>query len=358
MAGGRKEIHGLVERMKTLVERCGGFSFMEVCGTHTVAIFQSGLRSLFPEGLRHISGPGCPVCVTHARDISLGMELVRGEGIVLATFGDMMRVPDAQGMSLKMLRAKGARVHVCYSPLDALDLAQREPGVEVVFWGIGFETTSPTVAATIKEAQQRGVSNFSVLPAHKLIPPALDFLLSSGVEVDGLLLPGHVSTVIGVDVYGFIPHKYGVPAVISGFEPLDIAMSICRLMEMKLSGRVEVFNQYTRAVKRNGNPRARALLEEVFERDDALWRGIGIIKGSGLRIRDSYSAMDALKRFNPKGSDISDPPGCRCGEVLQGKITPPMCPLFKKRCTPMSPVGPCMVSTEGSCAAYYKYGTC
>ncbi len=351
-----EELAKIITRIEELISLDGPFSFMEVCGTHTVSIFQSGLRDLFPSGLRHISGPGCPVCVTHAVDIALGMVLALKQEIILATFGDMMRVPDAKGMTLKKLRAQGARVSVCYSPLDALRIARDNPSTEVVFWGIGFETTSPTVAATIIEAKKEKINNFSVLCAHKLIPPALEFLLKRGIDVDGFLLPGHVSTVIGTRPYEFIGREYGIPAVVAGFEPLDIAMSILGLLEMRHRSRPEVTNEYFRVVKEQGNIQAQRLMEEVFEEEDALWRGIGIIGKSGFKFREKYREFDAKERFSLPSLEEKDPPGCRCGEVLQGKLSPNQCPLFGKKCTPLNPVGPCMVSSEGSCAAYYKYG--
>ncbi len=350
------EIARVIEKIERYVSLDGPFSFMEVCGTHTVSIFQSGLRSLFPSGLKHISGPGCPVCVTHAVDIGMGMDLAKRENVLLATFGDMMRVPDSKGFTLKALRAQGARISVCYSPLDALKLAKENSSLEVVFWGIGFETTSPTVAATVIEAKKGAIENFSVLCAHKIIPPALDFLLKGGVDVDGLLLPGHVSTIIGTSCYEFIAKNYGVPAVIGGFEPMDIAISILKLLEMRNRSRPQVCNEYVRVVKEEGNVQAQRLMREVFEETDALWRGIGLIEKSGLKFKDLYREFDAKERFSLVPREEKDPPGCRCGEVLQGKIAPNECPLFRKKCTPLNPVGPCMVSTEGSCAAYYKYG--
>jgi len=330
--------------------------FMEVCGTHTVSIFQSGLRSLFPEALVHLSGPGCPVCVTHGGDIGAFLDLASRDDVILATFGDMMRVPGPGGQSLKSAKADGARVKVCYSPLEALDLARKNPDFTVVFLGVGFETTAPAVAATVKQAGMSGIGNFCVYSCHKLIPPALKQLLDSGeCQVQAFLLPGHVSTVIGTRPYEFLARKHGLPAVVTGFEPLDILQALNLILEQRQAGRAEVVNQYRRGVDPEGNPRARAMLEEVFEVRDARWRGLGRIPASGLGVARGFERFDARVRFDVHSVHAPEPPGCRCGEVLQGLIRPEECPLFATRCTPAEPVGPCMVSTEGSCAAFYKY---
>ncbi|WP_461833319.1 hydrogenase formation protein HypD [Desulfothermus sp.] len=347
----KKTIERIEERLKT------PFRFMEVCGTHTVSIFRSGLKFLFPHLLEHISGPGCPVCVTHPSDIAMGMELAENPDIVLAIFGDMMRVPDSSGVTLKDLRAKGANIVICYSPLDSLKLAIDKKNKEIVFWGIGFETTVPTVGATIVQAKKMGIKNFSVLSHHKIIPPALKFLVEYGeVEINGFLLPGHVSTIIGMSPYEFLAKDYKIPSVIAGFEPMDIVYALDMLTSMYICNDPKILNCYERAVKPDGNKNAQAVISEVFKISDAYWRGIGKIDASGLEIRDTYKEFDAKKRFGLTPKDVGDPKGCRCGEVLQGKISPKDCPLFGKKCTPISPVGPCMVSTEGSCAAYYKYG--
>ena len=351
----KTEIKRLIKKIDELL--VSPFKFMEVCGTHTVAIFRSGLRFLFPEKLEHISGPGCPVCVTHPADIALGIKLAQNKDVILAVFGDMMRVPDHRGITLKELRAGGAHIEICYSPLDSLKLAFENPEKEVVFWGIGFETTVPTIGATIIQAKKMGIKNFSVLSCHKVIPPALKFLVEAkDVEIHGFLLPGHVSTVIGVHPYEFLAKDYHVPAVISGFEPLDILQAIYMLVEMGMRGSAQVLNQYTRAVKPQGNKKAQEIIEEVFCVSDGLWRGIGIIENSSLEISEKYREFDAKSKFGLKIEMVEEPKGCRCGEVLQGKIHPDKCPLFGKKCTPLNPVGPCMVSTEGSCAAFYKYG--
>ncbi|MDR1658903.1 MAG: hydrogenase formation protein HypD [Desulfovibrio sp.] len=333
--------------------------FMEVCGTHTVALFQSGLASLLPASVTHLSGPGCPVCVTHDAEISLILDLAGRAKTILATFGDMLRVPGPDGRSLKHARAGGGRVEIVYSPLEALALAKKNPDDAVVFPGIGFETTAPTVAATLLTARQEKIGNFCVLSLHKLVPPALRALLDDvrdgEAKIDAFLLPGHVSTVIGLAPYAFLAERFRVPGVVGGFEPADILLALCLLAEQLRDNAPAVRNAYPRAVNDAGNPRARALTEQVFMPADALWRGMGAIPESGLALRPEYADMDAARRFNLTPATSPSPKGCRCGDVLRGRISPPACPLFGRKCTPASPVGPCMVSTEGSCAAWYKY---
>ena len=334
----------------------GRLRFMEVCGTHTVAIFRSGLRSLLPEGVEHLSGPGCPVCVTHDREIAACMDLAGKDGVVVATFGDLMRVPGPGGRSLKQAKAEGAEVEVVYSPLDALALARQKPDRTVVFLGVGFETTAPTVAATVRMAREQDVPNFAVLAFHKLVPPALEALLAEGgADIDGFLLPGHVSTILGVRPYAFMAEKHGKPGVVGGFDPADILQSLILMAEMRKSGRPAIVNQYRRAVDDDGSPRAREILFEVFAPADAVWRGIGLIPGSGLAMREEYAPFDAWRRFDLSLPDVPEIRGCQCGDVLKGRIRPDQCALFGTACTPARPVGPCMVSTEGSCAAYFQY---
>lgn len=330
--------------------------FMEVCGTHTVAIFHSGLRSLLPAEVAHLSGPGCPVCVTHEAEVAAFLDLAARDRVILATFSDLLRVPGPGGHSLKHAQAQGARVEIVYSPLDALTLAAANPGDTVVFLGIGFETTAPTVAATMLAARQRNVRNFCVFALHKLVPPALRALLEdSQCAVDAFLLPGHVSTVLGLEPYAFLARDHGVPGVVGGFQPVDILLALCLMAEQLRDGLPAVVNAYPRAVDDGGNPRARALLDQFFIVKDALWRGIGRIPQSGLAVRPEYADMDAQQRLGLVLPQVPSLPGCRCGDVLKGRIAPPDCPLFARKCTPASPVGPCMVSTEGSCAAYFKY---
>lgn len=346
--------HGLLERIREQLR--APLSFMEVCGTHTVAIFQSGLRSLLPSGIAHVSGPGCPVCVTHEGEVAAFLELAGKDGVIIATFGDLMRVPGPKGRNLKAAQADGARVEVVYSPFDALQLALKHPARQIVFLGVGFETTAPAVAATVKAAAAQGVRNLLVYSMHKLVPPALAALLTDPeVNVDSLILPGHVSTIIGLEPYRFIAEKYGVPAVISGFEPLDILRSLLLVIEQINANQPDVVNAYTRAVSDQGNPRAREVMAEIFAPADALWRGLGRIPLSGLALRAEYARFDALERLEVQVQDLPPLPGCRCGDVLKGKMRPDQCPLFGKTCVPANPVGPCMVSTEGSCAAYHKY---
>jgi hydrogenase expression/formation protein HypD len=328
---------------------------MEVCGTHTVSIFRHGIRGILPGSISLLSGPGCPVCVTSAGDVEAAMELANQKGVSLATFGDMMRVP-GEKESLQEARAKGAAVDIVYSPLDALKAAS-EGKEEVVFFATGFETTSPLVAATLHEAEKRGVANFSILSVHKLVPPALSALLSGGeVEVDGFILPGHVCTVTGSLPYRFLGEDHHKPAVVTGFEAGDILEGILMLARQIAAGEAKVQIQYTSVVREEGNPRAQALLDRFFEPEDALWRGIGVIPGSGLGLRDAFRHRDAAEKFGIERKTIDEPKACRCGDVLKGIKLPPECPLFGKVCTPEKPVGACMVSTEGSCAAYFKYG--
>ena len=351
---------GLLGKLEEELDR--PLRFMEVCGTHTVSIFRSGLRSLLPEGIEHLSGPGCPVCVTHDREIAACMALAEKEDVCIATFGDLMRVPGPGGKTLKAAKAGGACIEVVYSPLDALNLARQRPGQHIAFLGVGFETTAPTIAATIQMARREGLENFSVLAFHKLVPPALRALLdeagdaaAAGMGIDAFLLPGHVSTILGVEPYHFMADEYHKPGVVGGFDPADILQSLLLMVRMRKSGRPAIVNQYSRAVSDTGNARAREILFDVFEPADALWRGIGRIPHSGLAMRDDYAAYDAWKRFDLHLPDVPEIHGCKCGEVLKGRLRPAQCPLFGTACTPARPVGPCMVSTEGSCAAYFKY---
>jgi hydrogenase expression/formation protein HypD len=329
---------------------------MEVCGSHTVAIFKSGIRDLLPGNISLVSGPGCPVCVTPASDIDRAIEIARRDGVTLATFGDMLRVPGSY-KSLRDAKAGGADIRVVYSPADALELAAKNPGRQVVFFAAGFETTTPAVAATIGRAVEAGTGNFSVLCVHKTIPNAMRGLLDSPeLGIDGFLCPGHVSTIIGTGPYGFIPEEYGKPAVIAGFEPVDILQATLMMVRQSEALRPAVEIQYKRAVSEEGNPKAREVVDRYFEPCDSDWRGIGVIPGSGLMIRDGFEGLDASKRFEVELPEPKEPKGCSCGDVLRGLITPPECKLFAKACTPEKPVGACMVSYEGSCAAYYKYG--
>jgi hydrogenase expression/formation protein HypD len=331
-------------------------ALMEVCGTHTMAIGRHGIRSLLPPSVRLLSGPGCPVCVTAAEDIDRVVLMARDHDVVVTTFGDMFRVPGSLG-SLEDARAAGARVEIVYSPLEAVARARRAPGEEVVFVGVGFETTTPTVAAAARTAREEGLANFSILPLAKTVPPALAAILEAGeARVDGFLLPGHVCAILGTEPLAFVARVHRRPAVVTGFEPVDILQGIAMLAAQLRQGRAAVEIQYTRVVKAAGNPVARALVEEVFLPADAPWRAIGTIPASGLAFREEYRSLDARERFPVAVPPPREDPGCRCGEILMGLVQPRECPLFGTRCTPLTPVGPCMVSSEGVCAAHYKYG--
>lgn len=334
----------------------GPLRIMEVCGTHTMAIFRHGIRSLLPEEVDLISGPGCPVCVTSGGDIDQIIDLASIPGVILATFGDLVRVPGSKGKNLSEARAEGAQVEIVYSPSDALKIAE-STNKPVVFPAIGFETTIPVIAATVLEAKQKKLTNFMLLVSHKVVPPALNALLGDPeLAIDGLLCPGHVSAIIGEQAYQPVAEQFHIPCVIAGFEPIDILSAIFRLAAQVHDGRAEVENTYGRVVTPAGNARARKMIDMVFEPCDADWRGLGTIPGSGLALRDEFRDHDARKYFALKPISVPEPRGCRCGEILTGKIKPPQCPLFNTRCTPTSPVGPCMVSSEGTCAAYSKYG--
>ena len=328
---------------------------MEVCGTHTMAIFRHGIRALLPDTITLLSGPGCPVCVTAQGDIDAFVALSRRKDVTVTTFGDLMRVPGS-GSCLQRETAEGADVRMVYSPMDAVNLAAERPQKEVVFLGVGFETTAPTIAAAILTAQKMQLENFSVYCAHKTVPTALMALMDNPkVQIDGFLLPGHVSVIIGRDAYGPFFHRYQTPSVIAGFEPVDVLRGVLELVTMFEKGRPGLGNVYPRAVTDQGNPQAQQVMANVFEPCDAAWRGLGVIPQSGLSIRQGFTEFDAVRRFNLKVLDRSEPKGCACGEILSGTKTPPQCALFRKLCTPMNPVGPCMVSSEGTCAAYYRY---
>ena len=348
---------GLLDRIAALAGRIGRpVTLMEVCGSHTQAIGRYGIRSLLPPSIRLVSGPGCPVCVTSIRDVDAAHHLAALPGLIFAVFGDMMRVPGTGGKTLQQLRASGAEIRVVPSALDIVAMAENEPGGEVVFMGIGFETTAPTVAAALRTADRKGIGNLSVLSVHKLVPPALRLLLADpALNLDGFLCPGHVSTMIGSRAYAFIAEA-GRAAVVTGFEPVDILEGLLMLLEQVDAPRREVAIQYSRGVRPEGNPRAMALMHEVFETGDAEWRGLGTIEGSGLSISRAYERFDARKRFAIPEMASAEVPGCACGEILRGIREPATCPLFRRLCTPADPVGPCMVSSEGTCAAHYRYG--
>lgn len=343
----------LVEKINSTSTR--KINLMEVCGTHTVAISRNGIRQVIPKTIKLLSGPGCPVCVTANADIDRAIELAKLDGVIMTTFGDMMKVPGSYSNFAKE-KAAGADIRVVYSTVDALKIAEENPDREVIFFGVGFETTAPTVALSVIEARKRHLKNYSVFAKHKVVPPAMAALLSLGeVKIDGFICPGHVSAVIGSAPYEFIAEDYGIPCVIVGFEPIDILQGILMLVEQIESGRSEVDIQYTRTVRPEGNPTALKLLDEVFKISDADWRGIGVIHATGLELRPEFAEFDAEKRFSVEPPPTKEPKGCACGEVLRGVKLPFDCKMFGRSCTPEHPVGPCMVSTEGSCAAYYRY---
>jgi len=343
------DIHTLARSIKRPVQ------VMEVCGTHTVSIFRSGIRSVMPDNLRLVSGPGCPVCVTAQRHIDAAIQLSELENVILATYGDMVRVPGRLG-SLEQRRARGADVRVVNSTRSALRLAEEHADKQVVFIAVGFETTAPATAAALEEAKQRGLDNFTVLAAHKLIVPAMLALMEGGdVPIDGFLCPGHVSVVIGADAYRPVVERFRVPCVVAGFEPAGILSALVVLLGRIAKGEAVLDNAYPAAVTPHGNATAQQLIERVFVPSDTPWRALGVIPASGLELRPAYRRFDALQRFSIQLGEDVDHPACRCGEVIQGRVDPNKCQLFGTECTPTNPVGPCMVSSEGSCSAWYKY---
>ena len=339
-----------------LSAECGRpIRLMEVCGTHTMNIGRFGFRSALADGLELLSGPGCPVCVTASQDVDRAIALAAVPGVTVATFGDMVRVPGSTG-SLATQRAAGADVRVVYSPLDAVRLAEELPDREVVLIGVGFETTAPAIAACALDAEARGLANFSILGLNKTTDAALRAIADDpAMEIDGFILPGHVCCITGLDTFGFLPREHDVPGVATGFEPVDILRGIALLLEIVRSGEPRIANAYPRCVRPAGNEAALALMDVAFERRDAAWRGLGTLPGSGLALKGAYRRLNALERFEVEVGDSTEPRGCRCGDVLRGAIAPETCPLFGRACTPSSPVGPCMVSGEGSCAAHYRY---
>ena len=350
----KEVVRVLIASIETAARGMPPVKLMEVCGSHTMAICRYGIRQLLPENILLLSGPGCPVCVTTGDYVDKAVALARVPGVIVASFGDLFRVPGSTS-SLEKERAGGAAVEVVFAPVEAVDMARANPGSKVVFLGIGFETTIPAVAIAIKDAHERGVMNFSVLSGHKLMPPALKALVEGGTKVNGFICPGHVSAIIGTRPYDFIARDYGIGCVIAGFEPVDVLQAILMLVNQSTLRKPAVENQYTRLVKRDGNKAGQALIGEVFEPADVPWRGLGVIPGSGLRIREQYAAHDAERVIQFTAEPTVEKPGCICGEILQGIKTPYDCPLFGQHCTPVEPVGPCMVSSEGCCAASYKY---
>lgn len=343
-----KEIDRLVDKPIRL---------MEVCGTHTVSIFRAGIRQLLPEKVELVSGPGCPVCVTPNDYLDTAIAYARQDDVIITTFGDMLKVPGSTA-SLNSVKAEGADIRIIYSPLDSLQIAKENPDKKVIFLAVGFETTSPTAAATILAAKQQAINNFFVLTAHKLTPPAIKALLGEEkIQIDGFLLPGHVCVITGEEPFDFIARDYHLPAVVAGFEALDILQSIYLLAKQIHEGRAQIENQYKRVVKTMGNQQAKKIMDLVYKKAPANWRGLGAIDNSGLDLTETFQEFDALKMLPVEKEISKEPAGCRCGEVLRGLKKPTDCPLFGKVCTPQHAVGSCMVSVEGTCAAWYKYGS-
>lgn len=328
---------------------------MEVCGTHTMSIFRSGIRSLLPDTISLLSGPGCPVCVTDRKEIDAFIELSKIDDVIITTFGDLLKVPGTKS-SLQKERAEGKDIRIVYSTFDAVEIAENNPDKKVIFLGIGFETTAPTIAASILSANNMSLKNYFVFSAHKLVPPALDSLMKNkDIAINGFILPGHVSVIIGTKAYLPFFERYKIPCAITGFEPADILQAILSLVTQIEGDNPGLGNLYRRAVTFDGNEKAINIMRDVFETVDTSWRGIGIIPESGLKIREEFSSFDAEKMFEFDVPEAVISRGCSCGEILQGIKTPPECALYEKICTPVNPVGPCMVSSEGTCAAYYRY---
>lgn len=346
-----------LDKIRKYAEQTGPVRLMEICGTHTMAIARSGLKSVLPEEVRLLSGPGCPVCVTPANMIDMALDLSQEPGVLVASYGDLLRVPGSvQGDNLLRRRALGGKVESVYSPADAVQIAKSNPGTEIVFLGVGFETTAPGTAACILEAAAEDLKNFSVLSLLKRTEPAVRSLIEADdFAVDGFLCPGHVAAIIGTDGFSFLPKDYGLPGVVSGFEPADLLCSVLELTEMIAAGRPELKNEYTRLVHQSGNPSALALTAKVFCPAPSDWRGLGHIKDGGYAIKPEYARWDAAKKFSLGPNAEKNIPGCRCAEVIRGVLQPAECPLFRKVCSPENPAGPCMVSGEGACAAAYQF---
>lgn len=351
----RSTVEALVRRVQAQATRLDRqVMFMEVCGTHTHAIGAAGLRRLLPHKVRLISGPGCPVCVTPVDYLDRAEALAALPDVIICTFGDLVRVPSSRG-SLEQSRARGCDVRVVYSPRDALAIAREHPSKRVIFLAVGFETTAPTVAAALAEAESEGIANFQILSGSKLIEPPLRALVTDGdLHVDGFLLPGHVSVVIGADAYRFLTEEFSVPAAVVGFTPVDILLGVSELIQQVLEATPRVANLYTRVVRAEGNRHAQAVIARFFKPVDTRWRGLGEIPASGLGVRAAWAHRDA-STIQVAVPEPREPYGCRCGEVLKGMVEPPQCPLFDTACTPDTPVGACMVSSEGTCAAWYRH---
>jgi hydrogenase expression/formation protein HypD len=345
-------IISIAEKLKAISKK--EIVLMEVCGGHTMAIHRFGLNSLLPANIHLISGPGCPVCVSSQHFIDMALAYSRIPGVIITTYGDLIRVPGST-TSLEKERAAGSDVRIVYSVLEALDIARINKEKKIIFLGIGFETTAPATAAAIVQAEKEGITNFYVLSAHKIMPPVMKALVTEGVRIDGFIAPGHVTAITGSGIYESIASDYGLGVVVAGFEPADLMQAVLMLVLQIESGTPRVEVQYQRVVRKEGNPVAQQLLREVFVYGDDAWRGLGMIPKSGLKITGDFSSFDAEKHFSVEIPESTEPKGCICGQILRGLKTPSDCPLFAKRCTHADPVGACMVSGEGTCATYYKY---
>lgn len=345
-------IQSLAERLRAISRK--EIVLMEVCGGHTMAIHRFGLHSLLPSNIHLVSGPGCPVCVSSQHFIDSAMVYSRIPGVIITTYGDLIRVPGS-ATSLEKERAAGSDIRIIYSVLESLEIAKQNPDKNVIFLGIGFETTAPATAAAIIKAKQENISNFFVLSAHKIMPPVMKALVEKDLKINGFIAPGHVSAITGTSVYNELASVYGLGVVVSGFEPVDLMQSVLMLACQSEASNPKIEVQYHRVVNSEGNKIAQNIMHEVFEYRDDLWRGLGLIPLSGLRIRDDFSSFDAEKQFNVEVPKSAEPKGCICGQILRGLKTPPDCPLFAKKCTPDDPVGACMVSGEGTCATYFRY---
>ena len=348
------------EIAKRLVERISKYKkpavLMEFCGSHTAAILRYGIRQLVPSTIKLLSGPGCPVCVTANVDIDKAIAIAKLPNVIMTSFGDMLRVPGSYE-SLQDARAMGADVRIVYSSLDALEIAKSNPDKEVVFMGVGFETTAPTIAASVEIASVQNIKNYSVFSLAKTCPPVMEAILAAGeVKLDGIICPGHVTTIIGTKPYSFIPKNYHIACAVSGFEAVDILQAIDMIMEQIENGSPKMEIAYTRGSSAGGNVNAVNLIDRIFDHKDVTWRGVGLVPESGLKIKDKYKQYDAEQKFDVDPGPLREHKGCICGEILRGVKTPFDCPLFGKVCTPVKPVGPCMVSGEGACASYFQYG--
>jgi hydrogenase expression/formation protein HypD len=348
-------IEGLKAEIKRETDPKRNYKFMEVCGTHTMSIFRYGIRSVIPENIVLLSGPGCPVCVTPVDFINTALAMSKIEDVITTTFGDMLKVPGTKD-NLYNLRSLGCDIRAVYSPSDAVRIARENLSRNVIFIAVGFETTAPTTAASILLAHKSSIKNFFILCGHKTMPNAMTALAQSGeLRLDGFICPPHVSAITGTRIYDFLPEKYGKACVVGGFEPVDLLQTILMLIRQINERNVSVQNQYSRVVTRDGNLKARQIIDSVYEACDSEWRGLGVISTSGLKINKNYQEYDAAEKYSIKIEKFSDNPACLCGDVLTGRKIPTDCPMFRKSCTPQYPKGACMVSSEGTCAAYFKY---